>query len=95
MGHQRGGQTRKWIFPNDIVAGAGSDWRQRKDGDDHQPPAHIHHGDIGQLAGAMSGLSGCQRVSQHNIYNNFTLRITHWESQAKRWQPSNNKMFPI
>ena len=51
MGDQRLGQTRKWIFSNDIVAGAGSGWRQTKDG--NQPPAHIHPGDICQLAGAM------------------------------------------
>ena len=91
MGDQGLGQTRKWIFSNDIVAGAGSDWRQRKDGDDHQPPAHIHHGDIGQLAGAMSEVSS---LSQHNINNNFT-QITSLTGKVQGWQCSNNEMFQI
>ena len=51
MCHQSLGQTGKWIFSNDIVAGARYDWRETKDA--NQPPAHIHPGDICQLAGAM------------------------------------------
>ena len=91
MGDQGLGQTRKWIFSNDIVAGAGSELRQREDG--HQPPvpAHIHPGDIGQLAGAMSEVSS---LSQHNINNNFT-QIISLTGKVQGWQCSNNEMFPI
>ena len=80
MCDQRLGQTGKWIFSNDIVAGARYDWRQTKDADD-QPPAHFHPADIGQLPPAMWG-SQSVRVSQHDINNNLTQRITRWESQV-------------
>ena len=53
MCDQRLGQTGKWIFSNDIVATAGSDLRQRENG--QQPPGHIHPGDICQVGPVMSG----------------------------------------